>query len=67
MAGAEKPKTSRLGSEMGVLRIGNNRNGPEESSCKPVEQEENDERGSCGSWATAQIGNPGSEQLDQRQ
>jgi hypothetical protein len=33
-------------------------NGLEESSCKPVEQKENHEKGPRGSWAGNQMGNP---------
>jgi hypothetical protein len=36
----------------------NNRNGLEKSSCKSVEQEENYEKGPCGSWARNQMRNP---------
>ena len=35
----------------------NNRNGLEKSSCKPVEQEENREKGPRWSWARNQMGN----------
>ena len=36
----------------------NNRNGLEKSSCEPVEQEENHEKGPRGSWARNHMGNP---------
>ena len=36
----------------------NNRNGLEKSSCEPVEQEENHEKGPRGSWAGNHMGNP---------
>src|ERR1035437_5373250 len=35
----------------------NNRDGLEKSSCKPVEQEENHEKGPLGSWARNHMGN----------
>src|SRR5208282_2425508 len=38
----------------------NNRNGLEKSSCKPVEQEENHEKGLGGSWARNHMGNASS-------